>query len=185
MMSDRGIISTTQTDQSVVQYASTEQVRSLISKTRSSLVRSCSDPRYAALPGCIALPSGIQASNGVSRIETLRSIFDTIGIAPISGVSGYADIDGGKIPSPLVGYVTRARDLGCIDSTSRFRPLDAISQGELIKIMACAVQYVVPVSLVDSSWISSIPAKKATSSTLNTPLSNQNNPLSSSNNNAN
>lgn len=195
MMSDRGILSTTQIDQSVVQYATTDQVRTMIKKAKTSLTKSCSDPRYATLPGCDIL-SVSQSSNtqnsSSSRIETLRSLFDSIGISPSSPISGYSDVDG--IISPdLTGYVTRAREIGCIMMTSKFRPYDIISQGELIKITACAVEYINPqVNTIDTSWIASPKTTKSTQTvlglqknTLNTPLNNTYNPLTSANKDAN
>lgn len=113
MMSDRGILSSLQTDQSVVQYATTDQVQTMIKKAKSSLSKSCSDPRYANLSGCTTLPT-LQSSNtptsSSSRIETLRSLFDSVGISPASGVSGYTDVDG-RVPPDFVGYVKRARDI--------------------------------------------------------------------------
>jgi hypothetical protein len=113
MMSDRGILSTPQTDQSIMQYATTDQVRTMIKKAKSSLSKSCSDQRYANLPGCTTLPA-LQPFNtptsSSSRIETLRSLFDSIGISPASGVSGYTDVDG-RVSPDLVGYVKKARDI--------------------------------------------------------------------------
>lgn len=92
---------------------SPEQVDTLIQDAKTSLDRSCTDPQYRDLPGCTSLPR-IQPSHTpaltASRMEALRSLFESMGIPPLSEPSGYSDVDT-ELPVDLIGYVTRAREI--------------------------------------------------------------------------
>jgi len=67
----------------------------------------------------------------ISRSEAVRSLVIAAGLSPSSSEAPYIDIAG------EVGYIARAYEIGCTDQGTAFRPTDAISRGEILKLSEC------------------------------------------------
>lgn len=86
------------------------------------------------------VPSGLENVNLgiIIRANAIRLVLQARGIAPSYFPSGFTDVDG-RMNSIYTSYIARARELGCIQSSSNFRPFDATTEGEFAKMALCAI----------------------------------------------
>jgi hypothetical protein len=74
----------------------------------------------------------------VIRANAIRLVLQARKIAPSSNLSGFTDVDG-KLSSSYVGYIAKAREIGCIQTSTSFRPFDPVTEGEFAKMAVCAI----------------------------------------------
>jgi hypothetical protein len=96
------------------------------------------------------VPSGLENANLgiIIRANAIRLVLQARGIAPSYFPSGFTDVDG-RMNSVYTSYIARAREIGCIQSSSTFRPFDATTEGEFAKMALCAIDE--GSSIVDST----------------------------------
>jgi hypothetical protein len=68
-----------------------------------------------------------QSDSPITRKEAVKILFDARSIAPSLKASLFLDVDN-KISKVYIGYISRGREIGCIDSVSYFRPDEPVSQ---------------------------------------------------------
>jgi hypothetical protein len=72
----------------------------------------------------------------ITRAEMVKMILGALGETPSSTDAGYMDVAG---LGDLAGYVNRANEIGCVNSSSYFRPNASSSRGEAFKVaVVCA-----------------------------------------------
>lgn len=100
---------------------------------------SCDIEAIARSRGLIASGLGNVNLGIIIRANALRLVLQARGIPPSSNPSGFTDVDG-KMNSTYTSYIAKAREIGCIQSGSLFRPFDATTEGEFAKMAVCSVE---------------------------------------------
>jgi hypothetical protein len=87
------------------------------------------------------VPSGLDNVNLgiIIRANAIRLVLQARGIAPSSNPSGFSDVDG-KMNATYTSYISKAREIGCIQGTTLFRPFDATTEGEFAKMAVCSIE---------------------------------------------
>jgi hypothetical protein len=75
----------------------------------------------------------------IIRANAIRLVLQARGIAPSSNPSGFSDVDG-KMSATYTSYIAKAREIGCIQGTTLFRPFDATTEGEFAKMAVCSIE---------------------------------------------
>lgn len=98
----------------------------------------CDIESVARSRGLIA--SGLENINLglVIRANAIRLVLQARKIPPSTNPSGFVDVDG-RLSSSYVGYISKAREIGCIQTATHFRPFDPVTEGEYAKMAVCAI----------------------------------------------
>lgn len=88
---------------------------------------SCDTDSIAQSRGLIATSVKNTISIGLIRANAIRLVLRAAKIKPSLQPSGFIDVDN-KLSSSYVGYIARARELGCIKAASQFRAFDFVSE---------------------------------------------------------
>jgi hypothetical protein len=87
------------------------------------------------------VPSGLDNVNLgiIIRSNAIRLVLQARGIAPSSNPSEFSDVDG-KMNATYTSYISKAREIGCIQGTTLFRPFDPVTKGEFAKMAVCSLE---------------------------------------------
>ena len=100
---------------------------------------SCDIESIARSRGLVAPGLGNVNLGVIIRANAIRLVLQARGIAPSSNPSGFSDVDG-KLTDVYVSYIAKAREIGCIQGTTLYRPFDPVTEGEFAKMAVCSVE---------------------------------------------
>jgi hypothetical protein len=100
---------------------------------------SCDIESIARSRGLIASGLGNVNLGIIIRANAIRLVLQARGIAPSSNASEFSDVDG-KMNATYTSYISKAREIGCIQGTNLFRPFDPVTEGEFAKMAVCSIE---------------------------------------------
>ncbi len=99
----------------------------------------CDIESIARSRGLVAPGLGNVNLGVIIRANAVRLVLQARGIAPSANPSGFSDVDG-KLTATYISYIAKAREIGCIQSTTLYRPFDAVTEGEFAKMAVCGME---------------------------------------------